>query len=208
MTARAEYTEEEWTLLQMTPYAIGFAMAFSDGTGVIETLSETAALLAERAAGAQRYPGNELVSALLSDPGHETPEPDRPELDEERSVDDATAALTAKALADAAAVRELLDERSHERERDGYLHWMMDVARATALASRHGGWLRRGPRVDEAERALLCRLADALGVEVGALPEGQTCEGPDAGTGGPAPDALPRAAEGPPGVPSGPISPE
>jgi hypothetical protein len=177
MTSRAEYTNEEWTLLQMTPFAAGLAMSLSDGSGVLETFSEVAALATERARGGELYPGNELVAALLADREQPTPPPLEPAPGGAAAMDVAST-LRARAVADCRAVIALLEERSHQSETEGYKRFLMDIARATATAYGHGGWFRRGPLIDEQERSLLCELSDVLGVEIGTVPDGVTCEGP------------------------------
>lgn len=195
MTSRAEYTTAEWTLLQMTPYTVGLAMSFADGSGILETFNEVAALTMERARGGERYPGNELVAALLAD--REQPAPPAVRLTPEgAAAADVPSSLRTRAVEDCRAVVALLEERSHAGEADGYKDFLMDIARATATASRHGGWLKRGPVIDEQERSVLCQLSDVLGVDLGAVPGGVTCEGPAA------------EGDGEPDIPTGPIGPE
>ena len=59
MTAKADYTDEEWAILCRAPLVAGFAVSFADPGGPIELTKETMAAL--RAAGAP--PGNqELLS--------------------------------------------------------------------------------------------------------------------------------------------------
>lgn len=207
MTARPEYTTAEWTLLQLTPFTVGLAMSFADGSGILETFNEVAALATERAQGAGRYPGNELVAALLADRVQPAPPPIEPAPGGATAIDVA-GTLRERAVEDCRSVVALLKERSNPDEADGYKGFLMDIARATAAAYRHGGWLKHGPVIDEQERSLLCDLSDVLGVEIGAVPGGVTCEGPSS-DGTRAHDVAP-AAEGDegPDVPSGPIEPE
>ena len=204
MTARAEYTDEEWNLLDMTPYAVGAALSFADGAGFFETLGEMTALEAARARGPQRYPGNELVAALVTDRATPRSLPPVPRTDEGSGTEDAAATLRRMALQDCRDVVALLEERSHAAEAEGYKRFLMGLAVATATASRHGGWFSRGPLVDEQERQLLCEVSAILGIEVGDLPQGVTCaEVPGTGE-PPAADAV----DGGPDIPTGPIEPE
>jgi hypothetical protein len=212
MTARAEYDDQEWTLLQMTPFAVGFAVSFADGSGALETFWEVAALVAERARAIEHYPGNELLAALFEDKGLTGRPPDDAVPDATAGPDGIAAALRDRALEDCRAVVALLEDRSHPDEAEGYKRYLMDMARATAEASRHGGWLSRSARVDEQERALLCEVADVLGVPVGGPPGEVECGEAGRSGGGeraPSPDiAPPRAGEEGPDIPSGPIGPE
>lgn len=209
MTARAEYTDEEWNLLETTPYAVGLALSFSDGAGLFETLGEMTAMGAARARGPQRYPGNELVAALVTDRATARPGSPAPQAGTGGRPEDAAASLREMALQSCRDVVALLEERSHAVEAEGYKRFLMDLAVATATASRHGRWFSRGPLVDEQERALLCEISAILGIDVGDLPEGVTCaEVPGTGE-APAPDAIGRRADGGgPDIPSGPIGPE
>jgi hypothetical protein len=185
MTARAEYTDDEWTLLRMTPFATGMAVVFADGPGLFETFREAVALVREVSAGPTRHEGNELIAALMAhsfDPGAPEVRPVTPEM--AAAGPDRIAAETRRAGLDhVARARALLDERSSETESLGYRQWVMDVARAVATATRHGGRLSGGPLVDRAECEILGEIADALGVEEGQLPAG-SCGDPDAGPDG------------------------
>jgi len=215
MTARAEYTAEEWQLLRMTPYAAGMAVAVADGVGVIETLRESVALVVAQSEGAKRYPDNELIKSLIYDRSADTPQ--QAVLKPGEGADRSRMAEQVRdtAMEDCRSVVALLEERSQAAERAGYLGWVMDAAKATALAARSGGLFSRGPLVDEAERAVLGQIAEALGVELGELPAGDAPTatggaGEDGGTGHigegaapPAPDSVPANAD----VPSGPITP-
>jgi tellurite resistance protein len=214
MTARAEYTAEEWQLLRMTPYAAGMAVAVADGIGVTETVRESVALVVAQSEGLKRYPDNELIKSLLFDRSADKPQAAvlTPEEGADRSrmgeqVRDA-------ALRDCRGAVALLGERSPAAERGGYLRWVMDTARAVALAARSGGLFSRGPLVDDAERAVLEEIASALGVEVGELPAADVPTafgGPASVTDGLTPGAAPPSPDSVPGsanIPSGPITPE
>jgi hypothetical protein len=71
----------------------------------------------------------------------------------------------------------LLADRSTPQEAGGYAAWVMDMAKAAAVARRHKDsmFAAPGPIVDTEERDTLREIADALGVSVGELPsEGVT----------------------------------
>lgn len=219
MTARAEYTAEEWGLLRFTPFAVGMAVAFVDGGGLIETLRESVALVVAQAGGLQRYPHNELIRALLTDRSADDVQADARRNLAAQAPSDAAGYLMRAALDDCRRVVALLEDRSDPVERQGYLHLIVDVARATALAARSGGLFSRGPLVDEQERSALEQIAAALCIDVGEMPVGprradeadatdDVVRGGDAGQGGegtipPSPDAVPGSHD----VPSGPIEP-
>jgi hypothetical protein len=208
VTARAEYTAEEWQLLRTTPYAAGMAVTMADGVGVIETLRESVAMVVAQAEGTKRYPDNELIKALLFDRSTDTAPTAAPKKADAADPSRMAEQMRDSAVEDCRRAAALLDERSHAVERSGYLRWVMDTAKAAAVAARSGGLFSRDPIVDGSERAVLEAIAEELGVEVGELATedvpGAGPEGAGRGMDPPAPDAV----TGNPGIPSGPITPE
>lgn len=170
MTAHTEYTEEEWELLRLTPYLAGMAVVFVDHSGVIETVREGIAMVVAEAGGPQHYPGNELIAALMSERSTAAEQSAARKELEGMPPDEVPGHVRKGALEDCRRVVSLLAERSSAAEREGYVHWVMDVARATAVAARNGGLFSRGPLVDDRERALLADIAEALGTDIGELP--------------------------------------
>jgi hypothetical protein len=69
MTAKADYTDEEWAILCRAPLVAGFAVSFADPGGPIELTKETMAAL--RAAGAP--PGNQELLSPSPRMGWRTP---------------------------------------------------------------------------------------------------------------------------------------
>lgn len=221
MTARAEYTAEEWVLLLTVPQAVVGAVAFADGAGFMETVGEAVLASIEQARGKERHPGNELIAALLA--GGERVDPallPQPQRIGEPGVDVARR-LRSLAIDQCRAAAALLADRSNPEEAAGYAAWVMAVAKTAATATRHKDGLFRpkGPTVDAQERAILGEIGEALGVDVGELPADSVSSGPsdapptDAYGSGPA-DGIPapdtirplRNGKGP-DMPSGPIDP-
>ncbi|MDO8963540.1 MAG: hypothetical protein Q7W30_03510 [Coriobacteriia bacterium] len=222
MTARAEYTADEWVLLLVAPQAAAMAVAFADGAGFFETVGEAVIAATVQARGKERYPDNELIAALIDnrervDPSR-LPQPQRAG-EPDTGVMERLREFAVEGCRDAMA---LLAERSNAVEAGGYASWVMESAKAAATATRHRDGLfgAKGPTVDAQERAMLGEIAKALGIEVGALPEEPdgvqaprpvvSPESADSGHTGaiPAPDTVPRAGDGTgPDIPSGPIDP-
>lgn len=197
MTARAEYTAEEWALLSEAPMLAELAVAFADGSRLLETLAEVARAGVVRYQGAARHPGNELVAALARPQREDATERKLPELQKvSESSAEALPRLRAAALKWCRDAMALLQERSNPTEAAGYAAWIMDSAVAAATAARHKESLfaPKGPAVDAAERHMLAQLAEALGVEVGALPAG---EGPEERAGDGSTAGTPDVTDGP-----------
>lgn len=195
MTARAEYTTEEWTLLITAPQAAIMAVIFSDGVGVLEPLAEAVAALAEQVRGPQRFERNELIGALVSN--KESVEPARLPQPQgfDETPDQVFKRLRHMAIQQCRAAMQLLAERSNATEAEGYANWVMASARAAAAARRHKRGLF-GPSdepVDAQEEAMLDEIAEALGATMSDASQGGTRDTDGAPTAEKAP--APMASE-------------
>ena len=222
MTARAEYTAEEWVLLLVAPQAAVGAVVFADGVNLFEAVGEAVMAAIAQARGKERFPGNELITALIDN--KERMDPAR--LPQPQAVgeiaEDVRQRLRTLAVAKCREVMVLLAERSNPAEAAGYAAWVMEIARTAATTVRHRDGLfgERGPVVDAEERTMLGEIAEALGVPVGDLPVERDIRSaataprslsavPAVSTGRiPAPDTVRAPGEGEgPDIPSGPIDP-
>jgi hypothetical protein len=198
VTTRAEYTDEEWQLLSMSPWVVGFAVAFGDPGG---SLRETFFLASATTSVRERYPGNELLASLWTQrPGATTP----PAPVAEANPGSAEDIPLDRAVETCRSVSALLEERSTLEEAEGFRRFLADVALGVANAAG-GGLLGGGARISAAERAAVEAIRDALGL--GPLPAGNTPETastPRLSSEPPAPDTI----RGVTGVPAGPIDPE
>lgn len=217
MTARAEYTQEEWELLRTAPQAAIMAVIFSDGVGVLEPLGEAVAALAEQVRGPQNFERNELIGALVSNQERMDPAKLPQPQGWDETPDQVFKRLRHAAIHQGRAAMQLLAERTTEREAEGYAQWVLAAAKAAATARQHrAGFLgKQEPVVDAAECAILAEVADALGIPVGDLPADAACAADitpqDTGfrtvNDAPAPDAVGRSSGDAP-EDSGPIHPE
>ena len=67
MTAKADFTEEEWTRIKRAPFVAGMAISLADPGGPIEAVKETAATLKTVTAAAEGGSHGELVDAAARD---------------------------------------------------------------------------------------------------------------------------------------------
>lgn len=172
MTARAEYTSDEWALLLATPQTVAVAVAFADGGGFFETVGETVMASVAQIGGKERHPDNELIAALIDhreriDPAR-LPQPQQVG----ETAEDVRRRLQSLAIGECREATALLAERSNAGEAAGYAAWVMEVAKAAAVTARHreGLFGAKGPAVDVEERTLLTGIADALNTDAGELP--------------------------------------
>lgn len=157
MTAKDDFTAEEWASLLRAPIAAGCLVVAADPTssGVTAELRAMArSIRRTEAAGA----GYRLVDAVVAD----MTDADRPA--------DVGAALADDPEALAAEVREaarIVDARTEPGVADGYKVWVRSVAHAAAEAAKEGSFLGiGGTRVSPEEAATLERIDELLDLEV------------------------------------------
>jgi hypothetical protein len=78
MTAKADFTDDEWTRLKRAPFVAGMAISLSDPGGPIELVKETAATLKTVSGAAEQGGRGELVAALAAEAAAETKERKNP----------------------------------------------------------------------------------------------------------------------------------
>jgi hypothetical protein len=177
MTARAEYTDEEWQLLYLAPWVVGVAVALAEQGGMVRELMTIASL---SATVRERYPRSELLGALWSS----SQAPAKPP--------ESIASIDPKQLEGALLDRAL--------ETEAFRLLLGEVAIGVARSTRTGGVLGiGGVLVTPAERAAVDEIRSALGLErmsgAGDAPSDSAI---------PAPDVIRGRG---PGVPSGSVDP-
>jgi len=164
MTNRTAFTDEEWTLLRVTPSFVSVGVAAADPLGLFGLISE--ALAGARAAAeslnAKRDVG--LFSALAADASV----PPLPDVDALLGAGaDAARMQNFKdaALEHVERAIELLERKASSNEVDAYRLLLLRVAQEAANASKEGGFLGiGGVRVSEKERAFIDSVKAAAGI--------------------------------------------
>ncbi len=160
MTARSEYTEEEWQLLFLSPWIVGMAVSLAEPGGTIREVFSIAAITASVR---ERYPDNELLGAAWAG-GAEGAHPS--DLGAAAEPERAVATMLEGAVDTCRAVVKLLADRSREAEAQGFRHFLGDVALEAANATTTGGFFGLGGvRVTEAERRAVVVIREALDLE-------------------------------------------
>jgi hypothetical protein len=149
VTARTDFTREEWHVLRDGPPSAALLVAAAQPGGTVrESLALAEAYALER--GDRRH--GQLLDEIVS----WTPEVGRMRY---RSVDELRERCTQN-LRDAVAV---LRERATPEEVDEYRHFVLGLAERVAHAHGDGFLGRSDPRVSHAERGAVEGIADALG---------------------------------------------
>lgn len=142
MTAKADFTEEEWNVVREGPAAAGVLVLMAQGGG---TFRETWAL-AKSYAEARKQPGQ---SQLLDELASEKPDVERRSTREEQESEGL------KGLSEAIA---LLEQKATPEEVEGYRTFVLAVARKVAEAHE-----TEGQPISAAEQAAIDKVASTIG---------------------------------------------
>jgi hypothetical protein len=142
MTAKADFTEEEWNVVREGPAAAGVLVLMAQGGG---SFRETWAL-AKSYAEARKQPGQ---SQLLDELASEKPDVERHSTREEQESEGL------KGLREAIA---LLEQKATPEEVEGYRTFVLAVARKVAEAHEE-----EGQPISAAEQAAIDKVASTIG---------------------------------------------
>jgi hypothetical protein len=146
MTAKADFTEEEWNVVREGPAAAGVLVLMAQGGG---SFRETWAL-AKSYAEARKQPGQ---SQLLDELASEKPDVERHSTREEQESQGLTGLREAIAL---------LEQKATPEEVEGYRTFVLAVARKVAEAHEE-----EGQPISAAEQAAIDKVASTIGTAAG-----------------------------------------
>lgn len=155
MTAKSDFTPEEWETVIEGPTAAGLMIAASQRGG---TFRESYSI-AKAYADARREHG---ASQLLDDIVGEKPKVERPHV---HSVDE----LKQQSLEHLRQGLALVQQKGTPEDADQYKQFVVGLATRVAEAHREGFLGFSGDRVSDAERQAVSDVADALGVPAPSL---------------------------------------
>lgn len=166
MTAREDFTDDEWFELRSAPWRAAMGVIEVDPSGTLTTGRELEAVNAVLAA-AQFDEGliGLVTRDLLDLDPPEDGDDDRPPAgavaaDEERKTDESFSDRVLDAMAD---LRAILDDKLTPAEAEAFRRWVLSAAEAAAEAGREGLAGLTGPTVSDEESDYLTRLRAALG---------------------------------------------
>ncbi len=154
MTTKADFTEEEWDLVQEGPPAAGLIVSAAERGG---TIREAFSIAKEYAAASKEHGGSELLDEIVSA---------KPEVD--RTKHSNYEELKSHSLGKLGDAVSLLEAKALTEEVDDYRHFVMAVANRVAAAKKEGD-----EPVSEAERAAIDDIASAVGASPDDTPEGE-----------------------------------
>ena len=161
MSTKANYTEEEWTLLLKTPAMAGIAVVTADASGPIGVFKELSAMGKQILAAGENATAGGLVSELVADikaiAERKLPAPK----DEKIPAKE----LKPRLLENLRQATALLSAKGTPTDAESYKQWILDVVTNIARAAKEGTVFGfGGTLVSEAERGLVREIADVLGL--------------------------------------------
>ena len=158
MTAKADFTDEEWTRLKRAPFVAGMAISLSDPGGPIELVKETAAAV-KTVVGAVEGGRGELVAAVAAEAAADAKTHKNPLHDFKPK-----GALAGQmVLEELTGVNAIVSAKASPEDAEAYRTWLKDAAREAADAAKEGGFLGfHAVRVSEGEQRMLDKLGEAL----------------------------------------------
>jgi hypothetical protein len=160
VTARPDFTEEEWARLGRAPLVVAMAISLADPGGPIEVLKESGAALKVIVEAAQSGSYGAFVTELAHDVAAKTQRRENPLAGFNPGRTDAAT----RVLDELRGVEALLVAKADEEDADAYREWLRIAAQRSALAAREGGFLGfGGQQVSEREQEMLGRLGEIFG---------------------------------------------
>ena len=159
MTAKRDYTEDEWKVLRRAPLIVGLAVSLADPGGPIELSKETLAALR----GAAAPPSDdELLIAVSQDVQAQVSAHDNPT--KELGLRSSTARQ--QVVDDLAEVNRILTAKATPEEAASFRQWMVETADRAAEAAKEGGFFGIGAtRVSKRESAMLDEVRRMLAAD-------------------------------------------
>jgi len=160
MTAKADFTDEEWTRLKRAPFVAGMAISLSDPGGPIELVKETAAAVKTVVGAVEQGGRGELVEAVATEAAADAKTHKNPLHDFKPK-----GALAGQMVLDElTGVNAIVSAKASPEDAEAYRTWLKDAAQEAADAAKEGGFLGfHAVRVSEGEQRMLDKLGEALG---------------------------------------------
>ena len=158
MTAKTDFTDEEWARLKRAPFVAGMAISLADPGGPIEAVKETAATLktVRAAEGGDR---GELVGALATEVVADAGQRKNPL----SGFKPKGATAGVEILDELREVGGIVAQKGTPEDAAALRTWLLSVAQAAADAAKEGGFMGfHAERVSEGEQRMLDKLGDAL----------------------------------------------
>jgi hypothetical protein len=160
MTTKADYTEDEWAGLVRAPILAGAYVAVSD-MSFFGMLGEMTALYKTMTEGDVPEAASGLIEAVVAAIEDSKDAKEKLKLPETKQ----SATQAAQLVHQLGLDLEVLDQKSTPEETRAFKDWLIQIAQATAEATKEGGFLGIGAvRVSDKEKMALATLRHELGI--------------------------------------------
>jgi hypothetical protein len=155
MTAKADFTDEEWARLGRAPLVAGMAISFADPGGPIEAIKESSAAIKTVLEAAEDGGHGEFVQALAADVAEQARQHQNPMA----GFKPKGAQAREEIVDELRAVNALLIEKTTPEEAAQVREWLKSAAQRAASAAKEGGFLGfHAQRVSDGEQRMLDTL--------------------------------------------------
>ena len=160
MTTKADYTEDEWTGLVRAPILAGAYVAASD-MSFFGMIGEMTALYKTMTEGDVPEAASGLIEAVVAAIEDSKDAKEKLKLPETKQ----SATQAAQLVHQLGLDLEVLAQKSTPEETRAFKDWLIQIAQATAEATKEGGFLGIGAvRVSDKEQMALATLRHELGI--------------------------------------------
>lgn len=159
MTGRADFTEQEWTLLNDAPFLSGFAVIYCEFS-IISGLREWQTLAQQFCWAREQYPENELIQTLFEERPNDPNSPDNPAYHDRARDREEVLAECIHIIQQSTAI---VDQKATPEEAQEYKALLFSIAEQVANAAGEG-LLGSGQKVSRRELAVLTQIQTALGL--------------------------------------------
>ena len=158
MTAKSDFTEEEWTRVRRAPLVAGMAISLADPGGPIELAKESSASLKS----ATNPPSREqLLAEIALDLQAMAQQRQNPLRDFKPT---GGSDPRQNILEELRAVSEIVSSKAAADETAAFKQWLLTSAQAAADAAKEGGFMGFGAeQVSQGEKDMLSQVRAAIG---------------------------------------------
>ena len=158
MTAKSDFTEEEWVRVRRAPFVAGMAISLADPGGPIEMAKESMATVKT----ATNPPSREqLLAEVALDIQSMTQQRQNP-LSDFKVTEAAQAGQ--QILDELRAVKEFVASKATPEEASAFSQWLLATAQAAADAAKEGGFMGFGAtQISQGEQDMLDKVRSAVG---------------------------------------------
>ena len=157
MTARSDFTDEEWDRLGRAPLVAAMAISLADPGGPIEAVKESGAAVKTVLEAAQEGGYGDFVHAVAQD----VAEKGRHRQNPMAGFRPSGAHAREQILDELRAVNRLLTEKTTPEETAQFREWLRSAAQRAATAAKEGGFMGfNAERVSEGEQQMLEQLGE------------------------------------------------